>query len=1040
MDTGVQITTTGTGVGAGNITLNGIAGRGNGVELATGLISVVDGNISITATGTGPSNGLFLQNNADITSIGTGAEAGNIIILGTAGVGTCCSAGAKLRDATSSITTVDGDITITGIGNADGTQGGNTGINLENGADIISTGTGADAGTITLIGTGGDGLDTDHGIYLKDAGSTVTAVDGAITLTGTGGAGAFGNNHGIYLDNSTGITSTGQANITLTGEAGQAASSRDITIANGANTIGGGAATGNITFSMDNLSLAALTVQTAGDITLQPRTAGRTVGVAGGAGDLNLSAAVLNMMTAGDEMIIGRVNGTGAMHVNARNWSSGLHLRGASGVINIDGNQDVGADNFTITSDADPVVVGALTGTGTLTLQQASAATTMGVAGGAGALNYSLADIAALGAGWTALRLGSPTATGALTVGANAWDNPVEYRAAAGGSIVITASQTSVAASDARFTFSGPATLGANVSTAAATGGTQDITFSDDVTLTGNTQVLAGNGDISVAGTVDGAFDLTLSAAGTIALLDDVGAGTPLDDLTITSDADPTIGGDVAGTGILTLQQLSNATTMGVAGGAGALNYSAADLAGLGAGWASMRFGSTTATGALTVGANAWSNPVQYRSAAAGSIVITGAQTSVAASDTTFTFSGPISLGANVSTAAATGGVQDITFSDDVTLTANTQVLAGNGDIAFAGTIDGAFDLTLSAAGTITLSDDVGAGTPLDDLTITSDADPSIGGDLAGTGILTLQQLSNATTMGVAGGAGALNYSAADLAGLGAAWTSVRLGSPTATGALTVGAKAWAVPVDYRAAAAGSIVISGAQTAVAASDTIFTFSGPATINAPLDLTNATGGTQAITFNDSAAVNADITSDGGDVTFSGTLSLGADIATGGGDITLADDVTLTGIGSIDTGAADILFAGTIDGAFDLTLTTTGDITFADDVGGTVRLGDVVLDPRHVTAAGLFNAASFTLFNGTGNVDFSGATGLNATGGIDIDTDGNILGLYEGATGILGAGTGAITATVSFGTLDIDGAAATLSAGYMGSEHEWNRKLG
>ena len=191
--------------------------------------------------------------------------------------------------------------------------------------------------------------------------------------------------------------------------------------------------------------------------------------------------------------------------------------------------------------------------------------------------------------------------------------------------------------------------------TANATGGTQDITFSDDVTLTGNAQVLAGDGDILFSGTIDGAFDLTLSAAGTITLSDDVGAGTPLDDLTLASDADPTIGGTVDGTGILTLQQASNATTMGVAGGAGALNYSLADLAGLGTNWTSMRFGSTTATGALTVGANAWAARCTYRSAAAGSIVISGAQTAVAASDTTFTFSGPTSLGANVSTVAATG-------------------------------------------------------------------------------------------------------------------------------------------------------------------------------------------------------------------------------------------------------------------------------------------------------------------------------------------------------------------------------------------------
>ena len=322
-----------------------------------------------------------------------------------------------------------------------------------------------------------------------------------------------------------------------------------------------------------------------------------------------------------------------------------------------------------------------------------------------------------------------------------------------------------------------------------------------------------------------------------------------------------------------------------------------------------------------------------------------------------------------------------------MTLTANTQMLAGNGDIFFAGTIDGAFDLTLNAAGTITLSDDVGAGTPLDDLTLTSDADPTIGGTVDGTGVLTLQQASNATTMGVAGGAGALNYSAADLAGLGANWTSIRLGSTTATGALTVGARAWDMPVDYRAAAAGSIVISGAQTAGAASDTIFTFSGPATINAPLDLTNATGGTQAITFNGTAAVNADITSDGGDVSFNDTLSLGADILTGGGDITLADDVTLTGLSSIDTDSADIAFAGVLDGAQGLTLTTTGDVDFSDDVGAGAALGALAIaGAADVTFAGALDAASFTLTGGTGAVMVTGAADMS--GAIDLTTTGAV----------------------------------------------------
>ena len=41
-------------------------------------------------------------------------------------------------------------------------------------------------------------------------------------------------------------------------------------------------------------------------------------------------------------------------------------------------------------------------------------------------------------------------------------------------------------------------------------------------------------------------------------------------------------------------------------------------------------------------------------------------------------------------------------------------------------------------------------------------------------------------------------------------------------------------------------MISGAQTAGVASNTTFTFNGPATLNAPLDLTNATGGSYTAT--------------------------------------------------------------------------------------------------------------------------------------------------------------------------------------------------
>jgi hypothetical protein len=519
-----------------------------------------------------------------------------------------------------------------------------------------------------ITGTGGNGTTNNYGVIIADAGTTLTSADGAVSVIGVGAPGASStNNDGIRVESDADILSTGAADITLTGTAGANGSSEDIQTLTGTVEIGGGAATGDITLNMNTQNLANLSVQTAGNIVLQPRTAGATVGVTGGAGTLDLSAAVLAFMNWGDTLILGRSDGTGGMAVGARNWGGeNAHLRSGAGAISINGAQ------------------------------------------------------------------------------------------------------------------------------------------------------------------------------------------TNLDDFTLTTNADPTIAAGVTGTGTLTLQPVSAATTMGLAGAAGTVNLSAADLTNLGSGWTNWLVGATMGTGTITIGARSWADPVTFRSAAGG-----------------------------------------------------------------------------------------------------------------------------------------------------------------------------------------SIVISGAQTATAASDVTFTFTSPATVNAALDLTNATGGTQAITFNDTAAVSADITSGGGDVAFNDPLSLGADISTGGGNITLVDDVTLTAASSIDTVTADIVFAGTLDGAQDFEVTTTGDITFNDDVGGTTRLGDVMLDPRHTVASGVFNAASLTLVNGTGNVNFIG--GLNTTGDINIDTNGNIQGIYEGTNGALDAGAGNLNATVSFLTLDISGVSANLLAGYIGMPGTANQAM-
>jgi hypothetical protein len=193
---GALVSSTGTGAGAGNIVMTGTAASGatgnSGFDLwGSFTVSTVDGDITLTGAGAGSTTdnyGVQLANGTVIESTGTGASAGNITLDGTGGNGTGNNYGIYLVDAGSEITTVDGDIDITGVG-GDGSGDVNMGIELEDGV-ISSTGTGADAGNITLDGTGGNGARYNYGLQLT-SNVIVTTVDGDIDITGLGGKGIY---------------------------------------------------------------------------------------------------------------------------------------------------------------------------------------------------------------------------------------------------------------------------------------------------------------------------------------------------------------------------------------------------------------------------------------------------------------------------------------------------------------------------------------------------------------------------------------------------------------------------------------------------------------------------------------------------------------------------------------------------------------------------------------------------------------------------------------------------------------------------------
>ncbi|WP_417389450.1 LamG-like jellyroll fold domain-containing protein [Gimesia sp.] len=82
-----------------------------------------------------------------------------------------------------------GSISLTGFGGLDAGTSNHYGVHLHSGTTISSTDTGALAGSISINGTGGTGIDQNTGILIENAGTTVKSIDGTIQITGNAGSG-----------------------------------------------------------------------------------------------------------------------------------------------------------------------------------------------------------------------------------------------------------------------------------------------------------------------------------------------------------------------------------------------------------------------------------------------------------------------------------------------------------------------------------------------------------------------------------------------------------------------------------------------------------------------------------------------------------------------------------------------------------------------------------------------------------------------------------------------------------------------------------
>ncbi|AFY57418.1 filamentous hemagglutinin family N-terminal domain protein [Rivularia sp. PCC 7116] len=193
----------------------------NGLVESTGAGSIeMTGTTEATASTSNNSVG-----NEGISIVGGGkviSEAGNITMTGTGGNGESemnGNQGILVLDPNSEITSVSGDISLTGTARGIGSNnhgiwiGDRTGIEQENNGKITS-----ENGNITLIGQGGGTNVKNIGIFLDGNGVVSTVGTGKIVLNGTGGNGT-NENHGILVQGNSKVSSV-NGDIDFSGKGG----------------------------------------------------------------------------------------------------------------------------------------------------------------------------------------------------------------------------------------------------------------------------------------------------------------------------------------------------------------------------------------------------------------------------------------------------------------------------------------------------------------------------------------------------------------------------------------------------------------------------------------------------------------------------------------------------------------------------------------------------------------------------------------------------------------------------------------------------
>ncbi|MCC1496990.1 hypothetical protein, partial [Alcanivorax sp. 1008] len=512
--------------------------------------------------------------------------------------------------------------------------------------------------------------------------------------------------------------------------------------------------------------------------------------------------------------------------------------------------------------------------------------------------------------------------------------------------------------------------------------------FDGPVDLTTNVSVdsSTADGDITFTDTVDGAFDLTLTAgAGAIDLQAAAGATAALANFAVISAATADLDSVTAADINVVADQINLNGADYIAENGNALFDGPVDLTTNVSVDSSTADGDITFTdtvdGAFDLTLTAGAGAIDLQAAAGATAALANFEiVSAATADLDSVTAADINVVAdqiNLNGADYIAENGNALFDGPVDLTTNVSVdsSTADGDITFTDTVDGAFDLTLTAgAGAIDLQAAAGATAALANFAVISAATADLDSVTAADINVVADQINLNGADYIAENGNALFDGPVDLT------TNVSVDSSTADGDITFtdtvdGAfdltlTAGAGAIDLQAAAGATAALANFEIVSAATADLDSVTA-ADINVVADQINLNG--------------ADYIAENGNALFDGPVDLTTNV-------------------SVDSSTADgdITFTDTVDGAFDLTLTAgAGAIDLQAAAGATAALANFAVisaataDLDSVTAADINVVADQINLNGAdyiaqnGNALFDGPVDLTTNVSVDSSTaDGDI----------------------------------------------------